>query len=74
MNAARATRGEQAVRLHPDFGQLDFETAASDMIADVLHAVAAYYRANAGGDPDPLVRQVWIAGSDTYYGDGEDES
>ena len=43
MNAADMLRyqdqGFRAVEIHPDYSQMDFETAASDMVASIMHAV-----------------------------------
>ena len=32
-------QGDEAVKLHPDLDSLEYETAASDMISNILHAV-----------------------------------
>jgi hypothetical protein len=69
-NVIRATRGHEAIELHPDLGRgLEFEYAASDVIADLLHAVADYYRRNAGGDPSQLVHEVYDRALRTYEED-----
>jgi len=61
--------GQEAIRLHPDLERgLEFEYAASDVMADVLHAVADYYRRNADGDPSQLVHEVWKRSLTTYDG------
>jgi hypothetical protein len=59
----RVLRGDAAVALHPDLGiGLDFEDAAGDIIADVLHAATA-----RGVDPDDVLRH----GEATWLGDLE---
>jgi len=61
-NATRAARGWQAINLHPDVDQLEPETTATDVIADILHAMTT------GNAQDLLDRALR-----TYTGDAEDD-
>ena len=77
-NQERAARGLRLVESHPDFGRMmddeksELWTAASDTIADILHALnaAGSYDdpAAALGPEDMLNRALW-----SYQGDFEDE-
>lgn len=66
----RTQRGHRAVELHPDLGPhgIDFETAASDLIADILHAAE-----EAGVLPSEMEALVERA-LRTYHADAEDAS
>jgi hypothetical protein len=65
--ARMAQRGHRAIELHPDLGpdKLDLESAASDIIADILHALD-----DAALDLDP--QDVLDRALRCYRGDIED--
>jgi hypothetical protein len=67
-NETRARRGRAAVERHPDFAGLDFETAAADTIADVLHACERY-----GGTLPSGIGELVDQALRTYEGDAEDD-
>lgn len=66
-NTTRIARGRAAIELHPDFqaGGIDPETAASDVIADILHAVFGTFIGN--DSPEDLLDRAYR----TYLGDRE---
>lgn len=69
LNEERAERGRRVIFLHPD-AALDDETAGSDMIADILHALFGVY------DPrcDTLAEQGLLNRAlRCWVGDAEDE-
>lgn len=68
----KAQRGHRAVELHPDLHPqgIDFETAATDIIADVLHAAA-----DAGlVDDDDQAQEILDRAMRTFQGDYEGQS
>ncbi len=79
MNETRRERGFQLVAAHPDYTEMEFEHAASDTIADILHAVFdGTYVAPSGefyadgyriGTPQDLLNRAL----DCYLGDAEDD-
>lgn len=68
LNIDRIARGRAAIELHPDFRAvgIDVETAATDIIADVLHAVFATFIGN--DSPENMLD----AALRTYLADSED--
>jgi hypothetical protein len=70
LSAIRRERGDRAIRLHPDLpGEPEFyATAASDIIADILHAVYGGEEAFRGEPTELLDRALR-----TYEGDAEDD-
>jgi len=71
LTAIRRERGNRVIRLHPDLAnEPDFyETAASDIIADILHAVFEGDRIGNDSPQDLLDRALR-----TYEGDAEDDA
>lgn len=65
-NEQRAARGREAIALHPD--TQDFETATTDIIADILHAAEA--AGVSRGEMGALLERA----QRTYEGDAEDRS
>lgn len=70
-NDTRAARGWHAISLHPDYESMESDTCASDIVADILHALSR--------GPEPVVEAHNLQSFlDTamriYEGDQEDEA